>query len=32
MLHHFVKKTEKTPPSELAIARRRMQEAKDALS
>ena len=32
MLHHFVKKTEKTPPSELAIARRRMKEAKDALS
>jgi len=32
MLHHFVKKTEKTPPSELAIARRRLKETKDALS
>lgn len=32
MLHHFVKKTEKTPPGELVIARRRMKEAKDALS
>ena len=32
MLHHFVKKTEKTPPGELAIARRRLKEAKDALS
>ena len=32
MLHHFVKKTEKTPPNELAIARRRLKEAKDALS
>jgi len=30
MLHHFVKKTEKTPPNELTIARRRMKEAKDA--
>jgi phage-related protein len=32
MLHHFVKKTEKTPPNELATARRRMKEAKDAFS
>jgi len=32
MLHHFVKKTEKTPPNELAIARRRLKEAKDAYS
>lgn len=32
MLHHFVKKTEKTPPNELAIARRRLKEAKDAFS
>lgn len=30
MLHQFVKKTEKTPPKELAIARRRMKEWKDA--
>jgi len=32
MLHHFVKKTKKTPPNELAIARRRLKEAKDAFS
>ena len=32
MLHHFVKKTEKTPPNELAIARRRLKEAKDDYS
>lgn len=32
MLHHFVKKTEKTPPNELSIARRRLKEAKDAFS
>jgi phage-related protein len=30
MLHEFVKKTEKTPPKELAIARKRMKEWKDA--
>lgn len=30
MLHQFVKKTDKTPPKELAIARRRMKERKDA--
>ena len=30
MLHQFVKKTEKTPPKELSIARRRMKERKDA--
>ena len=30
MLHSFVKKSEKTPPKELAIARRRMKEIKDA--
>ena len=30
MLHQFVKKTEKTPPKELAVARRRMKEWKDA--
>jgi phage-related protein len=32
MLHHFAKKTEKTPSNELAIARRRLKEAKDAFS
>ena len=32
MLHHFVKKTDKTPPNELAIARKRLKEAKDAFS
>jgi len=30
MLHQFVKKTEKAPPRELAIARKRMKEWKDA--
>jgi phage-related protein len=30
MLHQFVKKAEKTPPRELAIARKRMKEWKDA--
>ena len=30
MLHAFVKKSEKTPPRELALARRRMKEIKDA--
>ncbi len=29
MLHQFVKKTDKTPPNELAIARKRMKEWKD---
>lgn len=29
-LHQFVKKTDKTPPKELALARRRMKEVKDA--
>ena len=29
MLHQFIKKTEKTPPRELEIARRRMKEVKD---
>jgi phage-related protein len=28
MLHQFVKKTEKSPPRELDIARRRMMEIK----
>jgi phage-related protein len=28
ILHQFVKKSEKTPPKELEIARRRMKEAK----
>jgi phage-related protein len=32
MLHQFTKKTEKTPPKELAIARRRLKEVKDAHS
>lgn len=32
ILHHFIKKSEKTPSNELATARRRMKEAKDALS
>ncbi len=32
MLHQFIKKTDKTPPKELGIARRRMQEVKDAYS
>ena len=30
MLHQFVKKTDKTPPKDLAIARKRMKEWKDA--
>jgi phage-related protein len=30
ILHQFIKKTNKTPPKELAIARRRMKEVKDA--
>jgi phage-related protein len=30
MLHQFVKKTEKTPPRELAVARKRMKEWKVA--
>jgi phage-related protein len=30
MLHQFVKKTDKTPPKELATARKRMKEWKDA--
>lgn len=30
MLHHFVKKSDKTPRRELATARRRMKEFKDA--
>ncbi len=30
MLHQFVKKTDKTPPRELAVARKRMKEWKDA--
>jgi len=30
MLHTFVKKSEKTPPRELALAHRRMKEIKDA--
>lgn len=29
MLHHFVKKSQKTPRKELDIARRRMKEVKD---
>jgi phage-related protein len=32
MLHQFIKKTDKTPPKELAIARRRLKEIKDAYS
>jgi phage-related protein len=32
MLHHFTKKTEKTPPRELATARRRLKEVKNAHS
>ena len=32
MLHHFIKKRDKTPPKELIIARRRMKEVKDAHS
>jgi phage-related protein len=30
ILHQFVKKTQKTPPKELSIARRRMKEVNDA--
>jgi phage-related protein len=30
MLHQFAKKTDKTPPRELSIARRRLKEVKDA--
>jgi phage-related protein len=30
MLHQFVKKTDKTPPKELAMANKRMKEWKDA--
>jgi phage-related protein len=30
VLHQFVKKTDKTPPKELAIARKRMKEWKNA--
>ena len=30
MLHQFVKKSQKTPPKELEIARRRMKEVKNA--
>ncbi len=29
MLHQFIKKSEKTPPNELKIARNRMKEVKD---
>lgn len=32
MLHQFTKKTDKTPPRELALARRRLKEVKDAYS
>jgi len=32
MLHQFTKKTEKTPPRELATARRRWREVKNAYS
>ena len=30
MLHQFIKKKDKTPPKELAIARRRLKEIKNA--
>ncbi|MBT1076354.1 type II toxin-antitoxin system RelE/ParE family toxin [Geobacter grbiciae] len=30
MLHQFTKKTDKTPPRELELARRRMKEVKNA--
>ena len=30
MLHQFIKKAEKTPPKELAIAKKRMKEIKNA--
>ncbi|MBC7720250.1 MAG: type II toxin-antitoxin system RelE/ParE family toxin [Chitinophagaceae bacterium] len=29
MFHQFVKKTDKTPPKELKVARKRMKEWKD---
>jgi phage-related protein len=29
ILHQFIKKTNTTPPKELALARRRMKEVKD---
>ena len=32
MLHQFIKKTDKTPPKELVIAKRRLKEIKDAHS
>jgi phage-related protein len=32
MLHSFVKKTQKTPPREIEVARRRMKEVKHANS
>ena len=32
MLHSFIKKSQKTPPRELEIARKRMKEIKDANS
>jgi phage-related protein len=32
MLHQFIKKTDKTLPRELAVARRRLKEVKDAHS
>jgi phage-related protein len=32
MLHQFIKKTDKTPPSDLAIARKRMKEQKNVKS
>jgi phage-related protein len=32
VLHQFIKKTDKTPPKELAIARRRLKEINDAYS
>lgn len=30
ILHQFIKKSDKTPPKEFAIARRRMKEVRDA--
>lgn len=30
VLHQFIKKTDKTPPKEIVIAKRRMKEVKDA--
>jgi phage-related protein len=29
ILHQFIKKSDKTPPKELALARRRMKEVKN---